>query len=329
MLEYSKIEENEFVPITNLVLEDNEEIKQLKSLFQKEVEYVDFLGPIESFIAYYFYYDNRKLKDVDVKKTIRNMRSNLNQNINFFKPGFEREMAGVIYIILRDTKRKITQHELLLVLRYILWSIDNREYLGDPRAYLNWICDFFKLLNKDEKKKLDYFYDKIGKTHNINEEKLQIIKNQDSNAKLSDEEIKWSKLDSENFDGIEEPEKDDFWEEGGFIQSISSEEAEQKMKSFHMKHDEDVNYNCKKCNKKISLHNRDWHNGMCDNCFNEEVYGIENKKQKTYKPKEVDNTNMLLDNQKGLSDEFFSLKDLKSTGKETEILNSEDKMEIK
>ncbi len=40
--------------------------------------------------------------------------------------------------------------------------------------------------------------------------------------------------------------------------------------TFHMKHDEDVNYNCKKCNGKISAHNRDWHKGMCDGCFNRE-----------------------------------------------------------
>jgi hypothetical protein len=63
-------------------------------------------------------------------------------------------------------------------------------------------------------------------------------------------------------------EEDDFWEPETFIESISSEDVERKMKSVGMKHDEDVNYSCKKCNKKISLHNRDWHNGMCDDCFN-------------------------------------------------------------
>ena len=50
-----------------------------------------------------------------------------------------------------------------------------------------------------------------------------------------------------------------------------------------MKHDEDVNYNCKRCGKKISLHNKDWHNEMCDDCFDKEVYGSlpnENKKDK-------------------------------------------------
>jgi len=39
-----------------------------------------------------------------------------------------------------------------------------------------------------------------------------------------------------------------------------------------MKHDEEMNYNCKKCNKKISAHNKDWHDGMCDDCFNETYF---------------------------------------------------------
>jgi DNA-directed RNA polymerase subunit RPC12/RpoP len=35
-----------------------------------------------------------------------------------------------------------------------------------------------------------------------------------------------------------------------------------------MKHDEEMNYSCKNCKKKISAHNNDWHGGMCDECFN-------------------------------------------------------------
>ncbi len=34
-----------------------------------------------------------------------------------------------------------------------------------------------------------------------------------------------------------------------------------------MKHDEEVLCECSKCQKKISAHNRDWHDGMCDGCF--------------------------------------------------------------
>lgn len=58
------------------------------------------------------------------------------------------------------------------------------------------------------------------------------------------------------------------WDESSFAETMSSEEAEEKMKTFHKKHDEDMNFSCKKCGKKISAHNKDWHGRMCDECFN-------------------------------------------------------------
>lgn len=64
--------------------------------------------------------------------------------------------------------------------------------------------------------------------------------------------------------------EDKLWEEGGFAETVGSLEIKEKMKTFHKKHDEDMDYSCKKCNKKISAHNKDWHAGMCDDCFNEE-----------------------------------------------------------
>ena len=68
-------------------------------------------------------------------------------------------------------------------------------------------------------------------------------------------------------------EDDELWEEGYFDETMSSNEMEEKMKTFHKKHYENMRFNCKKCNKKISAHNKDWHDGMCDDCFNMEYYG--------------------------------------------------------
>ena len=67
-------------------------------------------------------------------------------------------------------------------------------------------------------------------------------------------------------------EGESIWEPGGFIQSVSVNKVEKMKKSINMKHDEDVNYNCKECDKKISLHNRDWHDNMCDDCFNKSYF---------------------------------------------------------
>lgn len=67
-------------------------------------------------------------------------------------------------------------------------------------------------------------------------------------------------------------EADELWEDGAFMETLSPTDSEERMKSFHMNHNEDVNYNCTRCNKKISAHNRDWHNHMCDDCFNKEYF---------------------------------------------------------
>ena len=67
-------------------------------------------------------------------------------------------------------------------------------------------------------------------------------------------------------------EGDDFWAEGGFAETVGAEDMKERMKTFHKKHDEDMNYDCRKCGKKISAHNKDWHGGMCDGCFNDEYH---------------------------------------------------------
>ncbi|MBS3107131.1 helix-turn-helix domain-containing protein [Candidatus Woesearchaeota archaeon] len=59
----------------------------------------------------------------------------------------------------------------------------------------------------------------------------------------------------------------EFWSKGSFAQSMSPTENDEKMKTFHMRHDEDMRFTCRKCGVKISAHNQDWHDGMCDDCF--------------------------------------------------------------
>ncbi len=67
-----------------------------------------------------------------------------------------------------------------------------------------------------------------------------------------------------------ENDEEDLWEEGDFTETLGPLDKE-GMKTFHKGHDEDMNFNCKKCSKKISAHNKDWHNCMCDDCFNKEL----------------------------------------------------------
>lgn len=64
----------------------------------------------------------------------------------------------------------------------------------------------------------------------------------------------------------------ELWSEGTFAETVSQEEAKIKDRTIHMKHDEEMNYNCKECDQKISAHNKDWHAGMCDSCFNKKYF---------------------------------------------------------
>ena len=66
--------------------------------------------------------------------------------------------------------------------------------------------------------------------------------------------------------------ENDFWSEGYFAKTMSSEDMKGKMRTFHMKNDEEMNFNCKSCNVKISAHNKDWHDDMCDDCFNKKYF---------------------------------------------------------
>lgn len=63
-----------------------------------------------------------------------------------------------------------------------------------------------------------------------------------------------------------------FWAEGTYMKPMSKEDMDSKMDTFHKKHDEDMNFNCRKCNKKISAHNKDWHESLCDECFDKEYF---------------------------------------------------------
>ena len=69
---------------------------------------------------------------------------------------------------------------------------------------------------------------------------------------------------------IEEEEENSLWSSEAFAETMGSYDMEEKKKTLHKKHDEDTDFSCKKCNAKISTHNKDWHGGMCDACFYKE-----------------------------------------------------------
>ncbi|HLC88775.1 MAG TPA: hypothetical protein VJG49_01940 [Candidatus Nanoarchaeia archaeon] len=58
--------------------------------------------------------------------------------------------------------------------------------------------------------------------------------------------------------------------EAGKVKSYN-EEMKLKERTIHMKNTEEMNYNFKQCNVKISAHNKDWHAHLCDKCFDKMV----------------------------------------------------------
>ena len=75
-------------------------------------------------------------------------------------------------------------------------------------------------------------------------------------------------MPQKTLNGEDVPEEDDsFWADGSFAETMSDEDWKLKERTFTMKHNEEMNYNCKKCNSKISAHNKDWHAHLCDKCF--------------------------------------------------------------
>lgn len=53
---------------------------------------------------------------------------------------------------------------------------------------------------------------------------------------------------------------------------MNPDEIQKKIKTMRKSHDEEMDYDCRKCGRKISVHNRDWHDFMCDECFDKENF---------------------------------------------------------
>jgi Zn finger protein HypA/HybF involved in hydrogenase expression len=53
---------------------------------------------------------------------------------------------------------------------------------------------------------------------------------------------------------------------------VSKEQAERMKETIDELPNAEKLFNCKKCNKKITSHNKDWHDYMCDECFNKTYF---------------------------------------------------------
>lgn len=200
-------DEEEFINLTRLLKKDNPEIKKIKSLFNREGEYADFLGPTEYILAKHFL-ENRKLKDKDVEKAIKNIKKNYAKDIDFFENELEKDIMFELSSNLQQN-RKITHHELMLVLNYLLWCIDNRSWMADKQAYVKWSAYFLKLFDEKEMKKYEDSFMKIAKRMGIPKEKIDVMLLKSDKDVCSQKEKEENMIESEYF-SLDDKEKFDF-----------------------------------------------------------------------------------------------------------------------
>lgn len=165
--EKSKLNEIDFSgKCLALLLEpDTLEILQIDSLEDYEDEKYNcypYIRNIESTIAIYYYFTDRKIKDIELIALLEDIKCNYEKEIDSFETVLQQ-------LILRDIYRyavsqPIMHHEFKLVIDYITMSIDNRSWLRDKQAYLKWITYKEDLLSEEEEakyfKKIERFFKK-------------------------------------------------------------------------------------------------------------------------------------------------------------------------
>lgn len=149
--EENKVAEEE-VSLSEYLEPDTREILEIKSLYNMEYEYSQWLGTIEYAIANY-YINNRKLQDKNVILALKNIKKNYEKDISFFKSELEKAIVEDLLEVLEESP--LTHHEFKLALEYVLWAIDNRSWMEDKQAYVKWIAYVFGFFSEEEKDKYE------------------------------------------------------------------------------------------------------------------------------------------------------------------------------
>jgi len=158
-------ENNEFVEnelsLSELLVPDTPEIKEIKSIYENEYEYSEYLSEIEISIAEYYYNYSRKVTDKDVIKALKNIKLNRDKPISFFEKALEKKIVKSLIEPLEESP--LTDHEFTLVLDYVLWVIDNRSWLEGNQAYVKWITYVLGFFEEGEEKKYERQFKKFAR----------------------------------------------------------------------------------------------------------------------------------------------------------------------
>ncbi|MDM7918814.1 MAG: hypothetical protein QUS12_06565, partial [Methanosarcina sp.] len=156
---------NEFVEdelsLSEFLLPDTPEIKEIKSIYNKEYEYSEYLSEIEYSIADYYYNANRKVTDKDVIRALKNIKKNRDKPVSFFENPLEKEIVKSLVEPLEENP--LYDHEFTLVLDYVLWVIENRSWMEGKQAYVKWITYVLGFLSESEGKKYESQFKKFAR----------------------------------------------------------------------------------------------------------------------------------------------------------------------
>lgn len=200
-------ENNEFVEdelsLSELLVSDTPEIKEIKSIYENEYEYSEYLSEIEISIAEYYYNYNRKVTDKDVIKALKNIKLNRDKQISFFEKAFEKKIVKSLVEPLEESP--LTDHEFTLIIDYVLWVIDNRSWLEDKQAYVKWITHVLGFFSEEEEKKYERQFKKFARKMGISGAQVDML--------LMKREMTDDFFDTE-----------DLFEEGGLLEGLSPED---------------------------------------------------------------------------------------------------------
>ena len=170
-------ENNEFVEdeisLSELLVPGTPEIKEIKSIYENEYEYSEYLSEIEFSIADYYYNENRKVTDKDIIRALKNIKQNRDKPISFFEKALEKEIVKSLVEPLEESP--LTDHELTLVLDYVLWVIDNRSWLEDKQAYVKWITYVLGFYSEAEEKKYEKQFKKFARKMGISGAQVDML----------------------------------------------------------------------------------------------------------------------------------------------------------
>jgi len=173
----SSDDNNQFVEddlsLSEFLVPETPEIKEMKSIYENEYEYSEYLGAIEFAVADYYYNENRKITDRDLIKALKNIKQNRDKPISFFEKPLEKEIVKSLAEPLEENL--LTNHEFTLVLDYVLWAIDNRSWLEDKQAYVKWITYVLGFFSEEEEKKYESKFKKFARKVGVSETQVEML----------------------------------------------------------------------------------------------------------------------------------------------------------